>query len=339
MIIVALWLIGIVGANLSIGYFGPEISILNAFLLIGLSLTTRDYLHDLWGEGYLKLKMGGLIACGGILSWITQPAYGGIAVASVTAFAISEIVDAIIYHRTKSINKSNAVSSMVDSILFPTIAFGGFPIAIILGQWAAKTFGGFLWSLVLNKGKLVKLGVLLLSVLGIKNVDAQITSAFVFEDENSNSYSTVEFFRPGSVEVFAFMDHNFDSPDVRYGEIVTHFNNGSIQPTIQLEFGDSSFFDIEEVVLAGARYKGIDFLLRSDDAVQLTYVWFKRFGNIQFNGFIDVWGWDNIQSIVQPQLWYNANDWLAVGGESFIRINESEFSSVEALGFKINKSW
>lgn len=148
--IIILWLFAIVGANLSIGHFGPEVSIINAFLLIGLGLTTRDHLHRKWEGKHLKVKMGLLIASGGLLSYLTQPGVGRIALASVVAFAISEVIDAIIFHRTKSINKSNAVSGFVDSVLFPTLAFGGFPVLIILGQWVAKFGGGYLWSLALN---------------------------------------------------------------------------------------------------------------------------------------------------------------------------------------------
>jgi len=148
--IIALWLFAIVGANLSIGHFGPEVSIINAFLLIGLGLTTRDHLHRKWDGKHLKAKMGLLIATGGLLSWLTQPGVGRIALASVCAFAVAEIIDAIVFHKTKSINKSNAVSGFVDSVLFPTLAFGGFPILIILGQWVAKFSGGYVWSVVIN---------------------------------------------------------------------------------------------------------------------------------------------------------------------------------------------
>lgn len=149
--ITIVWLAAIVAANLSIGHFGPNVSILNAFILIGLTLTTRDILHRRWEGNHLKLKMGTLIAVGGVLSWITQPAVGGIAIASVTAFAVSEIVDSFVYSRTHSINKSNAISAAVDSFIFPVMAFGGFPIIIILMQYIAKVGGGALWATILKR--------------------------------------------------------------------------------------------------------------------------------------------------------------------------------------------
>ncbi len=42
--------------------------IVNAFLFIGLDLTARDRLHDVWRSNYLVPKMIALIAAGSILS-------------------------------------------------------------------------------------------------------------------------------------------------------------------------------------------------------------------------------------------------------------------------------
>ena len=40
-----------------------------------------------------------------------------------------------------------------NSIVFPTLAFGGFMPVIVLGQFAAKVLGGFLWSKILYNDK------------------------------------------------------------------------------------------------------------------------------------------------------------------------------------------
>ncbi len=48
-------------------------------------------------------------------------------------------------------NDSNVLGSAIDSIVFPTMAFGVFMPEIVLGQFVAKFFGGLLWSLVLQK--------------------------------------------------------------------------------------------------------------------------------------------------------------------------------------------
>lgn len=128
--------------------------IVNAFLFIGLDLTARDRLHDAWKENRLLPRMTALIAAGSILSWLLNRNAAQIALASFVAFAAAAVVDTIIYQllgkypRWLRINGSNIPSALVDSIIFPTLAFGAFLWPIVLGQFLAKTLGGFVWSLV-----------------------------------------------------------------------------------------------------------------------------------------------------------------------------------------------
>ena len=154
MIYVILYLVAIVLANLTVAAFGPSMTIVNAFLFIGLDLTARDHLHDAWRGDRLLPKMATLIAAGSILSWVLNRNAGQIALASFVAFAAAATVDAIVYHflgnypRWLRINGSNVPSALVDSLVFPTLAFGAFLGPIVLGQFLAKTAGGFVWSLV-----------------------------------------------------------------------------------------------------------------------------------------------------------------------------------------------
>jgi hypothetical protein len=60
--LVALYLAAIVAANLSVAAFGPGVTIVNAFALIGLDLSTRDALHDRWRGRWLLARMALLIA-------------------------------------------------------------------------------------------------------------------------------------------------------------------------------------------------------------------------------------------------------------------------------------
>jgi uncharacterized PurR-regulated membrane protein YhhQ (DUF165 family) len=151
------YLLAIVAANLLVVTFGPGISMLNAFLFIGLDLTARDGLHETWHQKGLVWKMGLLIGSGSILSWLLNANAGMIAIASFTSFALAGIVDTIIFQRMFSlgklvrINGSNVGSALIDSIAFPAIAFG-FPllIGIMVGQFIAKVGGGFVWSLILS---------------------------------------------------------------------------------------------------------------------------------------------------------------------------------------------
>lgn len=153
---VLLYLAAIVAANLSVATFGPSVTILNAFLLIGLDLTTRDALHDRWRGRWLLPKMAGLIAAGGAISFALNASAGPIALASTVAFTVSASLDGLAYvllepyRRFVRVNGSNVVGAAADSLLFPTLAFGSFLPLVVLGQFVAKVAGGLLWSVVLD---------------------------------------------------------------------------------------------------------------------------------------------------------------------------------------------
>ena len=153
--LIALYLVAIVAANLLVTLFGPAVAIVNAFLFIGLDLTTRDALHEAWqGRGLLP-KMAILIAMGSLISWLLNRNAGPIALASFVAFAVSASLDAIVYgllgrrDYLVRINGSNIVGAAADSLIFPALAFGGLLPWIVLGQFVAKVAGGALWSWVL----------------------------------------------------------------------------------------------------------------------------------------------------------------------------------------------
>lgn len=153
MLYVILYLVAIVLANLSIAAFGPAVVIINAFLFIGLDLTARDHLHEAWRGNNLLFKMVALIASGSILSWVLNRDAAQVALASFVAFAAAATVDTLVYQlmgkypRWLRINGSNVPSAFVDSLVFPTLAFGTFLWPVVLGQFVAKVFGGFVWSL------------------------------------------------------------------------------------------------------------------------------------------------------------------------------------------------
>ena len=156
---VALYLAAIIAANLTVAAFGPGVTIVNAFLFIGLDLTARDGLHETWRGRGMTWKMASLIAAGSLLSWFLNRGAGSIALASFVAFAAAGLVDALTYHllgrrvRFVRVNGSNVVSAAVDSLVFPTLAFGALLPWIVLGQFAAKVVGGYLWSLILIRPK------------------------------------------------------------------------------------------------------------------------------------------------------------------------------------------
>lgn len=156
MLYVLMYLVAIVAANLTVAMFGPSMTIVNAFLFIGLDLTARDKLHDAWHGHRLWAKMALLIATGSILSWVLNRDAGQIALASFVAFALAGAADTFAYHILRHrawwqrVNGSNVVSAAVDSIVFPTLAFGALLPVIVVGQFAAKVVGGAVWSSIIG---------------------------------------------------------------------------------------------------------------------------------------------------------------------------------------------
>jgi len=148
----AVYILAMVAANTSVAVLGPLISPINSFFLIGLDLALRDWLH-------VRLRawqMGALITVAGILTYLLNPAAGQIAVASSVAFTAAALVDWTVFARStgpwlRRSNRSNVSGAAVDSLLFPTLAFGALMPHIIAMQFAAKVAGGALWALAIDK--------------------------------------------------------------------------------------------------------------------------------------------------------------------------------------------
>lgn len=157
MIYAGIYIAALVAANLLVAWLGVWFSLVNAFVLIGLDLSLRDKLHDLWEGEKLPIKMGGLIATASIVSYAINPATGMIAFASLAAFSLSMVADAFVYQYLKDkewmirVNGSNIAGSAVDSVVFPTIAFGGLMLEIVALQFIAKVGGGYIWSRIFKR--------------------------------------------------------------------------------------------------------------------------------------------------------------------------------------------
>jgi uncharacterized PurR-regulated membrane protein YhhQ (DUF165 family) len=143
-----------VSANLLVVVFGPAITPLNAFVLIGFDLAMRDWLH-------VRLRpwlMLALIAATGGITFALNPAAGMIAIASAVSFTAAALVDWAVFASItgswmKRSNLSNVAGAAVDSVVFPTLAFGMLIPHIIALQFIAKVAGGALWSWLLNNAR------------------------------------------------------------------------------------------------------------------------------------------------------------------------------------------
>lgn len=144
---VSIYAFAIILANLIVAQFGPVSTPYNAFFLIGLDLALRNYLS----LKMTKLSMLAMIVGTGLLSYFINPASGMIAVASGVAFTAASIVDWVVFNTATGAwlrrnFAGNFAGAFVDSILFPTIAFGALMPGIILVQFLAKLAGGTVWG-------------------------------------------------------------------------------------------------------------------------------------------------------------------------------------------------
>lgn len=148
----AVYAISMILANSLVAVFGPWVSPINSFVLIGLDLALRDWLHvrlKLW-------QMGALIVSTGLLTFVLNPAAGQIAVASAVAFTAAALTDWVTFSRLRGswilrANGSNVAGAAVDSLVFPTLAFGVLMPHIVALQFAAKVTGGVIWTYVLHQ--------------------------------------------------------------------------------------------------------------------------------------------------------------------------------------------
>jgi len=91
----------------------------------------------------------------GLLSYLVNPAAGMIALASGVAFTLAALADWATFNTVqgqwmKRNLAGNSVGALIDSIVFPTIAFGSLMPLIVLAQFAAKVLGGSMWGYLLQ---------------------------------------------------------------------------------------------------------------------------------------------------------------------------------------------
>lgn len=152
VIAVAVYAFAMVVANLTVAAFGPWVSPINAFVLIGLDLSLRDYLHT-----RLKtIEMFVLIAVSGAIAYFLNPKAGQIAMASSISFMVAGVVDWAIFSYAsgswlRRSLRSNVGSASVDSLLFPTLAWGLLMPGVVVLQFAAKVAGSAFWAMIIKR--------------------------------------------------------------------------------------------------------------------------------------------------------------------------------------------
>ena len=151
-VLIAFYIGTIVAANWATVHFGPVPVGLGlvapaGVYFAGLAFTLRDLLHRAAGSAVVVIAIG----TGGALSYIlSTPA---LAIASATAFTVSELADLAVYqplHRRRwltAVVASNVVGFAVDSVLFLLMAFGS--LAFLPGQLLGKALmTGLAWLIL-----------------------------------------------------------------------------------------------------------------------------------------------------------------------------------------------
>jgi queuosine precursor transporter len=138
----AAYLASIVGVNVLFATW-PELSWLWAVIVGGI-FVTRDYAQKAIGHWVLAV-----MALAGLLTWFMASPF--IAIASLSAFAVAELVDWAVYSFTKKafgerVLISSALSVPLDSAVFLLVA-GFFSWPVFLMQIAAKMLvAGYIWA-------------------------------------------------------------------------------------------------------------------------------------------------------------------------------------------------
>lgn len=148
---ISVYAAAMIAANLIVAAFGPWVSPINSFFLIGLDLALRDRLH----MTLKPLQMLALILGTGVLTYLFNPTITKIAIASSVSFMVAALVDWSVFKAVtgKWIRRSlwsNTAGAAVDSVLFPTLAFGVFLPHIVAMQFIAKIAGATIWSFALR---------------------------------------------------------------------------------------------------------------------------------------------------------------------------------------------
>jgi hypothetical protein len=156
---IGLYLGAIVTANFAVWYWGQAALPFTAFLLIPFDLVTRDVLHERWEGGRLWPKMAALIFGGSVLTALLNWDAVWVAVASSASFCAAGVINAVGFavlrraDRLVRMNTSNFFAAIVDSVVFPIVAFGvaGTSWSLSVSQAAAKFVGGIVFSFLFVK--------------------------------------------------------------------------------------------------------------------------------------------------------------------------------------------
>ena len=148
------WLIGNVGTTCipqgpCLIPVAPGLMAPSGVLLIGAALALRDAVQEALGRAWVLA----LVIAGAALSLTVSPP--ALAIASATAFLLSELLDFAVYDRLRkrmlawAVLLSGAAGAVVDSLLFSYLAFGTVgwaPGLVIAKVYASLVYALWIWT-------------------------------------------------------------------------------------------------------------------------------------------------------------------------------------------------
>lgn len=152
VLMISIYVLIFIIANLIVSFFGPWITPLNALFLISSDMVIRDRIQ--FKDGFAWSVVACVIA--GCSTAIINPSAGMIAVASMSSVILSGVGSAIVFKfksgcfYRKSLT-ANVVAAAIDSATFPIIAFGNLMIDVTIAQFIAKTIGTTIILIVMRR--------------------------------------------------------------------------------------------------------------------------------------------------------------------------------------------
>lgn len=157
--ICGVFLAAIAIANIAVHRYGQVALVFTAAILMPMDFLARDILHHRWEQsGSVVMPMSLLIAIGALLTIALNPTALYVAIASALAFTVSAAGNTAVYAATKGrnrfvrMNASNGVAAVVDSVVFPLMAFGSLDPGLSIAQAVIKSAGGLAMSLIYLAG-------------------------------------------------------------------------------------------------------------------------------------------------------------------------------------------
>lgn len=146
-LLIATYILAVAVTTAISGALGPLASVIDSFFGIGLIIVVRNRLHDLW-EPHAIGRLILLIAMGTIGSLSVNISHPRIGVASGVAFFMANLAAMLTWPRNKRL--AIALFAIVDSLVFPPIAFGKFTWWVVGGQIISKITGAAMWTSILK---------------------------------------------------------------------------------------------------------------------------------------------------------------------------------------------